>query len=179
MRDNQLIALIISTIIAGEAIAGISNTPIKQAFQPTQQGVNTKPTAYLYKVGDRRKGWPQREDVWDADNDIMVHTESQKYETTFQASALATQNPKLVDSYTASDILNLIAYILQNSETIAMFEAQGVGILRIMDIRNPYFKDDRGRFEASPSFDFVITHKQTILSSVPKIDKEELRILTV
>lgn len=176
MLDNQLIALIISTIIGQEAIADIAGTPIKQAFQPTNQGVNTQPTAYLHKVGDRRYGFRQTQDVWDAINSVMVHQETQQYETTFQISTLATQNPADTSQYTASDILNLIAYILQSAKTVAILQAQGVGILRVSDVRNPYFTDDRDRFEASPSMDFTLTHKQVITSTVPSVTRTELVI---
>ncbi len=176
MLDNALIALIISTIIDQETIAAIPGTPIKQAFQPQQQGVNTIPTAYLYKIGDKRFGYPQKIDVWDSESESMIHKEMQQYETTFQISTLATQNPSTPEAYTASDILNLIAYILQSSATIAILEAQGVGILRIADIRNPYFIDDRGRNEASPSMDFVLTHKQIVLSTNPIIQDTEFNI---
>lgn len=179
MLDNRLIALVISTVIAGEATAGIPGTPIKQAFQPTLQGANTQPTAYLHKVGDRRVGSPRRSDVWDQDDAVMIHMELQKYETTFQISALATQDPKTPTQYTASDILNLIAYILQSSATIAAFEAQGVGILRVTDVRNPYFLDDRMQNEASPSFDFTLTHSQVITSTVPVVGERVFQILTV
>lgn len=179
MLDNQIIALVISTVIGQEAIAGITGTPIKQAFQPSQQGANTKPTAYLHKIGDKRYGYPRKNDVWDSENEEMVHQETQQYETTFQVSAWAIQDPKTPSNYTASDILNLIAYILQSSETIAIFEAQGVGIERVTSVRNVYFTDDRGRFEASPSFDFVITHKQLITSTVPKLETTELNVLTI
>lgn len=179
MLDNQLIALTISTIIAGESVANIPGLPIKQAFQPTLQGVNNQPTAYMYKVGDRRVGSPQRSDLWDNDIPAMVHTELQQYATTFQISALATQDPKNTNAYTASDILNLIAYILQSSVAIATFEANGVGIQRIMDVRNPYFLDDRQQNEASPSLDFILTHKQIITSTTPIITETEFQILTV
>src|SRR6202046_3318936 len=118
MLDNQLFALIISTLIAGEATVGIPNTPVKQAFQPTNQGVNTQPTAYLYKIGDRRYGYLLREDIWDIVNSVMIHTESQQYETTFQLSALATQNPQTPTQYTAYDICNLCASILQSNVAI-------------------------------------------------------------
>ncbi len=179
MLDNQLIALIISTLIAGEAVAGIEGTPIKQAFQPTNQGVNTGRTAYLHKIGDRRYGWVERKDVWDADAEVMRHQEMQQYETTFQISALVTQNPKTPNDYTASDLVNLIAYILQSSTSISILEAQGVGILRITDVRNPYFANDKQRNEASPSFDFTLTHKQTILSLVPIVNSTEFNIKRV
>jgi hypothetical protein len=179
MLDNTLIALVIATVVAQEAAAGVPNTPIAQAFQPTQQGVNTVPTVYLYKVGDRRYGFVGRTDVWDEQTSRMVHTETQQYETTLQFSALATQNPATPAQYTASDILNLIAAILQSSATVAALEAQGVGVERITAVRNPYFLDDRQRFEASPSFDVVLTHKQIISTTTPVAQSVELRIAEV
>lgn len=179
MLDNELIKIIIATIIAGEEIAGIANTPIKQAFQPTQQGVNKVATAYLHKVSDRRYGFPRIIDVWDSGAGKMVEQTTQQYETTFQISALSIQNPANTTQYTASDILNLIAFILQSRPTVELFQSQGIGIERITDIRNPYFKDDKDRFEASPSMDFVITHKQIILATAPVSDTTEIRVKSV
>lgn len=179
MLDNALIALVIKTVIAGEAIAGIPDTPVKQAFQPTQQGANTKPTAYLYKIGDRRYGFVRRTDCWDVERSQIIHTELQKYETTFQISALATQNPATPTQYTDSDILNLVASILQSSTAIAILRAAGVGIERVTDVRNPYFQDDRQRNEASPSFDFVLTHDQIIKSTTPIVESTEINIYEI
>lgn len=179
MLDNALISLIISTIIAGEVTAGIPDTPIAQAFQPTNQGVSTQPTAFIYKIADHRFGFLGRSDVWDANSATMVHVESQKYETTFQISVLSIQNPATPTQMTASDMCNLIAAILQSSVSIQTFQDQGVGIERITDVRNPYFMDDRNRFEASPSFDIVFTHDQIISSTTPIIDQTEFQIATV
>lgn len=165
MLDNALLTLIIQVLMAGEEAAGIPGTPIAQAFQPQQQGVDSQPTAYIYKLFDHRYGFLQRTDEWV--NSEMVHTENQKYETTFQLSALATQNPATPTQYTASDICNLCAAILQSDQARATFMAQGVGIERVTDIRNPYFEDDRQQFEASPSFDFVMTHNQIITTIIP------------
>lgn len=239
MLDNALITLIISALTAGESAAGISGTPIAQAFQPTMQGVNSPNTIYLHKIGDHRYGWPTKADVWNPPSNnaaftasiygdtltvtavasgtinvgdalsgsgvpgatiisaqgtgtggtgtytinnnagiiasesmttapsSMVHTETQNYETTFQLSALATQNPATPSQYTASDLVNLCAYILQSNTAIATFEAQNVGILRVTEVRNPYFMDDRDQWEASPSFDFTLTHQQAITTSTP------------
>lgn len=165
MLDNALFALLIATIKGQLATANLpANLPIVQAFQPTQQGVNTQATAYLYKIGDHRLGTPYRTDAWDVVNGVMMHTELQDYETTFQISALVTQDPLTPTQLTASDVLNQIAYILQSSKTIAALAAQSVGMLRVEEVRNPYFTDDRGRNEASPSFDFVVQHKQIVMS---------------
>jgi hypothetical protein len=179
MRDNALIRLIRETIIAQEAIAGIPGTPIAQAFQPTQQGVKKVPTAYIYKVGDRRRGYPERTEFWDEDEEEMIHTESQWYETTFQISALSIQDPADTDQLTASDIVNQIAYIMQSETTVDALQAQGVGVLKVNDVDNPYFTDDKDRNEAAPSFDVVVTHKQIVTTVSPVLLSTEFNIITV
>lgn len=179
MLDNELFSLIINTIQSQEIIANIPNIFIKQAFQPINIGANSQPTAYLYKIGDHRFGFPDKADNWDSVNQIMVHTETQNYETTFQISFLATQDPTTPNAYTASDYLNSIAYILQSDTTINGFNQQGVGVKRIENIRNIYFMNDKSRFQAAPSFDFVITHQQVVTSSTAIVNSTELDILTV
>ncbi len=198
MLDNPLIALLISTIIAGEAVAGISGTPIKQAFQPTNQGVNSGPTAYLHKIGDVALGSPWRGDEWAGlgysdengnfltnenydyltveNSTVMAHTEVQQYETPFQISTLSTQDPTNLSQYTASDILNLIRSILQSTVTIDALNDNDVGILRIDMVRNPAFIDDRDRNEYSPSLDFTITHKQIVASTSNVVNTFELTV---
>ena len=179
MLDNVIIPLLVGAIIAGEVAAGIPGTPVAQAFQPDLQGVNSQPTAYLYKIGDQRVGFVGRSDIWDTVNGVMVHTETQQYTTTFQISALAQQNPSTPTQYTASDILNLVASILQSSVTIATLEAQDVGILHIGDVRNPYFTDDYQRNEAAPSMDIVLCHKQVITTQTPIVSEVEFQIIEV
>lgn len=179
MLDNPLIALIISTVIAGEASAGIPGTPVKQAFQPTNQGVNTGPTAYLHKLGDRRYGFPYWADVYDTVHSQMVHTELQQYETSFQISTLSTQDPSNVSQYTASDVANLIAHIIQSQASVMTFQANNVGIERVTEVRNPPFTDDRQRFEYSPSFDFVMTHKQILSIDVPIVNTTEFDVYPI
>lgn len=179
MLDNELIALIRGILIAQEAAAGIPGTPIKQAFQPTQQGANKEPSAYFHIVGHRRIGSPYRADVWDTEDEVERHTELQAYETDFQISALSTQDPANTSQYTAGDILNLISYILQSSATITALRAQEVGILRVRDVRNPKFIDDRERFEAHPNLDFTLTHKQIVTTEIPVLQSTEFVIYEV
>lgn len=198
MLDNQLITLIVQTIIAGEVSTGINGTPIAAAYQPTNQGINTQPTGYLWKIGDKRIGSPARHNyigtlnlitengqniTGNGQNIIVdktpVHSEAQWYETTLQFSVLATQNPATPNQYTASDILNLIASILQSDATIAALEAQDVGVLRIKDIRNPYFLDDRSQFEANPSMDVIFTHLQIIQTAQQVITETVINIFEV
>ena len=179
MLDNVLIPLVIATILAGEVAANIAGTPIAQAFQPDLQGMNSNPTAYLHKIGDSRVGYVARTDLWDHVNSVMVHTETQQYTTTFQISALAQQDPATPTQYTASDILNLIASILQSSATIAALEAHDVGVLHISEVRNPYFTDDYQRNEAAPNLDVTFCHKQVVTTQTPIVSEYVFQILEV
>lgn len=109
----------------------------------------------------------------------MVYEEIQQYLTRFQLSALSTQDPANATQLTASDILNYAAYAMQSETTVASLESVGVGIMRIEDIQNPYFSDDRQRYEASPSLDFTLSYKQQIISYVPIVQGEIVQILPV
>lgn len=160
MQDNMLIQLFLPIITAGLTGLGYTGVSVVSSNQPTQQGVNTPPTVYFFKVSDHRFGSLRRIDYWDSMTSEMVHKEVQDYETTFQISSLVIQNPLVTNSYTASDLVNSVALVLQSSSTLQQLYANDVGIYRITDIRNPYFTDDKDRFEASPSFDFTLTHKQ-------------------
>jgi hypothetical protein len=89
------------------------------------------------------------------------------------------QDPKTPTQYTASDILNLIASILQSDASIAAFQAQGVGVLRVTGVRNPYFLDDRQQNEACPSLDVTFTHKQVVASTAPVVQSVDVQVLCV
>lgn len=174
MLENVLWTLIISTIQTGLTANGFTDVKIKQMFQPMQDGTNTQPTVYLHRISDHRYGSPRRADVFDADNDVFIHTETEFYESVFQATILSLVNPQNAASVaapTALDIANIVAAILQTESTLKLLAAQGVRIYRITDIRKPNFIDDKGRFEASPNFDFTITHQQDIISEVPLISE--------
>lgn len=152
---------------------------VAQSYQPTQQGVARKPTAFIEKIGDIWIGQPLREDYFDDDEDEEVHRETQQMITRFQLSALATQDPASTTQLTASDIVNYIAMILKNSQTIAEIEELGCGITLDKDTRNPKFLDDRGRFEASPSLDFGISHKLIVSREQHVLQSQELQIIVI
>ena len=169
MTDNDLIRLFLPIINAGLIADGFLNVITQQANQPTQQGIPTAPTVYFYKTGNKRFGFLRRMDVWDPVHSVMTHTESQIFETSFQVNALVLQRPTQPYFYTASDLLNEVEAIMQSDNTRATLIAQNVGILRVQDVRNPYFVDDMDNFEASPSFDFTLTYTQTRISTDPVI----------
>lgn len=170
--DNPLIKEIIAVMRAGLDANGLSNVKVKQSNQPTNQGANTAPTLYLDKIpGDKRYGFLRRTDEWvdDVDPPFMRHIEAQVYESTFQFTALSIQNPADVTQLTASDLANWAASIIQSDAARLALQAKGIGMLRITEIRNPYFVDDKNRFEASPSFDFTLTHEKVIISTSPAV----------
>lgn len=169
MTDNQFIQLFLPIIQAGLLADGFTGVDVKQNNQPTAQGANTIPTIYFFKVNTVRFGFLGRRDVWDDGIDTMIHTESQYYETTFQVCAWVRQNPKTPNQYTASDLVNEVASILQSDNTLSTLNDSGIGILRIRDLTNPYFVDDRDQFEASPSFDFILTSQATRVSTTPVV----------
>lgn len=248
MYDNQIFKLIDSVLQAGLTNIG-QNIASQQGQQPTQEGINTEPTIYYWKIGpDQNIGFPERVGVQgkgqasfrgsitgttltvntllSGEIDInqlltgngigqsiiiasfgtgtggvgtyilnqspgaialeiinsqaaWVYTEVQQKSSLFQIMALATQDPAATESLTASDIANLACYVMQSVQAIQTLEAQGVGILRIPQVRNPYFSDDRERYEAAPSFDFTLTHKQTIITTIPIVTETEFQILDV
>lgn len=172
MRDYLLYKETIAAIKAGLTDNGHAAVAVKQSYQPTQQGAPTGPVVTINKIpGDVRYGSPKKEDRWDPDANggqgAMIHTESQWYESTFQVNAIVTQDPTDDEPLTSSDLLNIVAYTLQSDVTIARLRAAGIGLLRVRDIRNPVFTDDRDRNTHSPSFDFTLTHEQAIISTSP------------
>lgn len=183
MLDNALITVIIGLVKAGLVSRGLDpNLLLLQAFQPTDQGVPTANSAFIYKLFDKRYGFVEVIEKWDEEHQLEIHTELQQYETTFQMSALAGQDPNNPTQMTASDILNLIASILQSTDTVAALESTqplAMGIMRITDVRNPYFGNDRGQQQASPSFDFTISHKQVIVTNDPTLETVEFQFFRV
>lgn len=178
MTDNELIRLFLPIIKNGLISDGFTNVAVKQFNQPTQQGINTAPTIYFSKILDHRYGYLRREDKWNEIKHQIDHIETQMYETTFQIMALVLQNPNN-PAYTASDLVNSVAAVMQSDLTLQILANSNVGILRITDIRNPYFKDDRDQFEASPSFDFTLTHRKTRLSTTPAAQPIEAEIYRI
>lgn len=189
--DNQLFALLISTIEAAQPSVGIPNVsgkpgvPVVQNYQPTAEGVSSGPFAYITIISRRRYGSPGRKDLWippvDPDPGKETHTETQILETTFQIGALVPQTPPSSDitSPTALDIVTLLSAIMQSTATIAILQENDIGILRVTDIRNPKFLDDKERWEAAPSFDFTLAHKLIVTTEIDVLESEVLTIIPI
>jgi len=167
--DNTLIQLFLPIINAGLTADGFDGVTVMQSNQPSMQGINTAPTIYFFKIGNKRYGFLGRYNKWNANTSQMVHTEAQYIESTWQMSALALQNPSNIDLPTASDYINEVASIMQSDATRDILNESGVGVLRVSDISNPYFLDDRDNFEAHPSFDITFVYENFRTNDSPVV----------
>lgn len=168
MLDNDLIRLIISIINSGLLLRGVTGVQTFQSYQPTQQGIIETPVVLISKLQDIPRAWTERKDHWDPLLQVESHQELQIYETHFQIGTLYPQNPG-VDTMTASDLANTVRQILQSEDCITTLFQNDVQIIRVTDVRNPYFKDDRDLFEMSPSFDIALNHKQSFTNESDSI----------
>lgn len=177
MTDNQLFAILFSIVRVGLAARGVADVTVAQSYQPTQQGGVTGPAVYLTKLFDTPRGHPRRDTVYDDEGDAMIESETQTFETTYQVNARSIQIPGEVDQLTASDLVKYVRQILQSSAVIAGLNDNNLAILRISELRNPAINsNDEGRFEFSPSFDFVITYDETYTLEAPAIETVEYNI---
>jgi hypothetical protein len=177
MTDNQLFAVLFSIVRTGLAARGVADVTVAQSFQPTQQGGDSGPAVYLTKLFDTPRGHPRRDTVYDTLNEVMNESEVQTYETTYQVNARSLQIAGDVAQLTASDLVKLVRQILQSSAVIALLNDSNLAILRISELRNPAIQsNDEGRFEFSPSFDFILTYDETYSLEVPAIETVEYNI---
>lgn len=162
MSENQIWAALLAVINAGLTARGLTAT-VQQGYQPTQQGVPTGATVYLYPVTGKRYGSPNNKTI----NGVQVQT--QVMERTIQVNALSIPDPRGASRPTAYDYVVSVSDILQSESGMTALKNAGIGIIRIQDIRNPFFLDDRDRHEAGPSFDFTINYVNTRSESVPEV----------
>jgi len=178
MLDNALITNLIKIMDDGLAAINVTGITVAQDFQPTQQGMVKGPALYLHQVGPAKRVGFMRSDSRIIDN-VMTRTQTQALETHYQYSALSTQDPANQNQLTAQDIAQYAAYVMQSTDTVAKLSALGLGVLHVKEVRPQYFSDDRQRYEADATFDFGITHKQIIVTTVPVVETEEFQILPV
>lgn len=175
MRDNEIIIALRAALVPRLAARSIT-ADVKQGNQPTQQGVPTGALVSLFKISDRRYGFPERSTEWDETLTTMTETHSEQLESAFQFTAIAPQDPAADTELTPADILKTTARILQRDDTRAELLAAGVSVLRVQDIRTGYTVNDSGKFMANPSFDITVTHRDTESEIIGIINAREVII---
>lgn len=167
MTDNQLIQFMAAQLDAA-MVASNWNYIVLQKDNPTLEGIPSAPAVFFEKLFDHAYGWPIEDLEYNKPPvDNYSDNETQLLETTFQISALVIQDPSNLNLPTASDVVNYLNLWLRHWVTLQQFRTQNVGILRVTQIRNPWFEDDRHRFEAHPNFDLVLTHQNVLTMTVP------------
>lgn len=179
MTDNDLIKAFKPIISSMLSANGVTDCPVIAANQPTRQGVQVNKAVYFTKIGDKRYGFVKRGDKLDVHNNKFIHTETQPYETTFQINALSIQSASDTSAHTASDLVNLVSSIMQSDYARETLKAKGIGIIRVTDVRNPYFIDDKDRYEASPSFDFTLLYNRALIMDVGVVETYDYAIKRV
>lgn len=168
MTDNELFTAVRSAVLAGLTARGRNGWKVTRKYQPSQRGVNSAPTVYLFKVADKRHGSPKQTNRWDDLTATMFTTELQQYETTFQLSALVTETEDPT-ALTPSDAINEVCDMMQTEDGLASLRASGVGVLRVGNVGNSYDVNDRDEFAAQPSFDLVLTYQRSRTIATPAV----------
>lgn len=182
MTANETLALIISTL---SNMMRQINYPItvQSAFQPTQQGTQIAPFLAVNYVSGRRYGYPQvtEQVVTDINNGAMSMERKENYwlEEVYQITAYAIASPNDINSPTAYTYATRAAAVLQSAQARKILLDNGAGFIRISEIRTPYFEDERGRNELSPSFDFTVSRQEQLIYSVPIVTALDVNLQRV
>lgn len=176
MLENLLIQNLREVIIGG--LTDVAGAKVLQAYQPIANGAEKAPTIYLSRISDKRYAFNKRKSVDDFSGN-QITTNTQIIETTIQVNAWIKRSLKDVNQFTANDLVHKVAAIFSTDETMTFLKSKNLSILRITEIRNPYFKDDNNQNEASPSFDVTVIHSEVHENSVEKFEVIESNIKRV
>lgn len=170
MNDNTLIKILRERIQHSLESVGMADVPVIQKPQPEQQGVKTETAVYFQKMFDRRYGIKGVSSTYDEVSGDFEKTETQVIDITFQVSVLIPPTYS-EDALTALDVVNAVAMGLASRPSVREYVKNGFNVLKITDVTNPVFTDDRFQFEFMPSFDIVFVASRQYNSRVPKVDK--------
>lgn len=171
MLDNQLNIILREQLGALFPSRASLTVEFKQNYQPTQQSRKNAATVYFKKLFDHRYGYRSNRSEWNEDLQVMQRIEEQVIESTFQFAVTMNIDPNDETAYTHSDVLKLVASVVQSPDFIKELYKNGLQVLRVMDIRNTPYQNDRDNFEDNPTFDVIITHTDTFIDGVPVVTK--------
>lgn len=154
-----------STVLNGLARYGQSGIAVLQNFASSTQGTSSAPAIYFTKIYARRYGTQGRSYLYLAPN--FDKTERYFIEDTYQFNATIKEDVADINGLTASDIIDLVAGILQSIDAINELSAVDIGIERIQQIRTPRVLNDSMQYREEPSFDCVLVYQRTLTTIVP------------
>lgn len=167
MTDKQIYAALIEVLKLGFQARTLNHVVVLRGYQPHAQGRLSAPNIQLVKLFDTRIGQPFKTNLYRPDSQDFLHREIQQMESTFQVMAFMQENAKDEQSLTASDLCNVAANILAHDDTLFALGKQGLHPARFSPIRAPQFENEKGVYEANPSFDLVLTHRFITESVAP------------
>ena len=174
MNDTQLISIICIALEAGLISQGYVEPIVTQGFQPQQQGSPSGENWYIHKVGPIHKyGHPQKSNVLNQTTRVIDLVETRVLERRYQITAFKKQTPEemTLTERTADDMAEEAAAIMQGQVFVNALRLQGLRMLRITDVRTPYFTDQHDQNDISPNFDFTVTYSKQLASIVqPVVD---------
>ncbi|SFN20042.1 hypothetical protein SAMN05216516_103251 [Izhakiella capsodis] len=91
-------------------------------------------------------------------DDDANHKEIQLVEKTLQVQGQVSDS----DKFTATDLIATVRMIVNSLFFVDALKKHRVGVQRASDIRTPYFLNDQGDYQQSPSFDFNVTFHREI-----------------
>jgi hypothetical protein len=182
MNEKQFFTLLKSVLDAGLTARSVADVSVVQGYQPRIQGAPDGMALLLWKINLHPFGYPSVKDTWTLDAPArMTHTEKQPYEITVQVQGSVKQlpAPKALLPYTAGDLCKIAGRILQSVAGLDALRAGGVGVQRLMQMPQNYFKDESDAFAQSPFFTLVFTFTDVEVTEVPIVVDTVLEIIPV
>lgn len=176
MLDNQLFMLLQTEIVDRAPLRGVTDSAVMLRYQPTQQGRPTGSTVWMTKGPERPFGTPLI--TYPQGLAGIEEREEQSMETTIQFSVTRPSALKPSD-LTHGDILRRIRGVVQSRAFMRSILEAGASVLRVPEIRNTPFENDRGEWEQGPMFDLIVKHTDVFVNSIPQISKYEFRLTAV
>ena len=170
MNDQQLIALIISSLTTALTEYGFTDPNIVQSFQADHQGENLEPTWYIHRLSNHKYGNTGTKQVLNNVTNLFDVTETRILERKFQITTLRKQDSANWDDNDAFDMAEVGAAAIESETFTSLLRAEGASIYKITDVRAPYFQDASDENQLSPNFDFTVIYNREYSRTAQKVD---------
>nr|WP_275371080.1 hypothetical protein [Xenorhabdus bovienii] len=107
---------------------------------------------------------------WQGRNYHIVGRDANPRETQLVEKTLQVQGVGTYDTFTANDITDTVRMIINSLPFVEALRKQGIGVQRAGNLRTPFFINDQGNYEMSPSFDVKITHPRVITPNTAAVN---------
>lgn len=176
MNESDLLVLIRGALIKLLVAQGQTDVQVVTEYQAQSQGRTNGPTVYFFQLPTtNRYGAQGFSTQYNPGTGITTRTESQWHRVQYQMQGLNDTGVGL----SANDLTVLAAMLVGSRGFLQELRKEQVGIERLTEIRTPYIKNDRDRFEMTPSFDFTLSTKRTIIQQSAAIDATEFNVIRV